>query len=87
VLFFAFGLLLPLLMEIREVIPVFLSGSTKVHGKLFAATASLLVLGEASCFATFLLMRGKSARSDKQPTHELVQHPAMRGKLRSGMAE
>jgi formate-dependent nitrite reductase membrane component NrfD len=43
ILFFCFGLLLPLLLEIREVAPV-LSGSTKHHGKLLAASASILVL-------------------------------------------
>ena len=43
-LFFGFGLLLPLLMEIREVVPVLLTGSTLHHGKLFAGTAAVLVL-------------------------------------------
>jgi formate-dependent nitrite reductase membrane component NrfD len=42
--FFAFGLLLPLLMEVREVVPVLLSGSTGSHGKILAGTAALLVL-------------------------------------------
>jgi formate-dependent nitrite reductase membrane component NrfD len=43
-LFFGFGLLLPLLMEIREVIPVLLSGSVVHHGKVFAGTAAVLIL-------------------------------------------
>jgi len=43
-LFFGFGLLLPLLMEIRDVMPVLLSGSAVHHGKVFASTAAVLVL-------------------------------------------
>jgi formate-dependent nitrite reductase membrane component NrfD len=43
-LFFGLGLLLPLLMEIREVIPVLLSGSAAHHGKVFAGTSAVLVL-------------------------------------------
>jgi len=42
--FFGFGLILPLLMEIREIAPVFLSGSAEYHGKVFAASASIFVL-------------------------------------------
>jgi formate-dependent nitrite reductase membrane component NrfD len=42
--FFTLGLLLPLLMEIREVVPVLSSGSVQSHGKLFAASAAILVL-------------------------------------------
>jgi formate-dependent nitrite reductase membrane component NrfD len=42
--FFTLGLLLPLLMEIRDVIPVLASGSAASHGKLFAASAAILVL-------------------------------------------
>lgn len=42
--FFSCGLLLPLLMEIREVVPVLSSGSTESHGKVFAASAAILVL-------------------------------------------
>jgi formate-dependent nitrite reductase membrane component NrfD len=43
-LFFGLGLLLPLLMEIREVIPVLLSASNVRHGKVFASLAAALVL-------------------------------------------
>jgi formate-dependent nitrite reductase membrane component NrfD len=42
--FFTLGLLLPLLMEIREVIPALASRSVSSHGKLFAASAAILVL-------------------------------------------
>jgi formate-dependent nitrite reductase membrane component NrfD len=42
--FFTVGLLLPLLMEIREIIPVLSSGSAGGHGKLFAGSAAILVL-------------------------------------------
>jgi formate-dependent nitrite reductase membrane component NrfD len=44
VFFFSFGLLLPLLLEIRDFVPVFLSGSTASHGKLLGASAAVLVM-------------------------------------------
>jgi formate-dependent nitrite reductase membrane component NrfD len=57
--FFSFGLLLPLLMEIREIVPVFLWGSKRCHGKLLAGSAAALVLAGAFCFATFLSTPGR----------------------------
>jgi formate-dependent nitrite reductase membrane component NrfD len=42
--FFGFGLLLPLIIEIREVMPIVLSGAAKHPNKVFAATAAVLVL-------------------------------------------
>jgi formate-dependent nitrite reductase membrane component NrfD len=43
-LFFGFGLLLPLIMEIRELVPVLLSGAVMHEGKLLAGAAAVLVL-------------------------------------------
>jgi formate-dependent nitrite reductase membrane component NrfD len=42
--FFSLGLLLPLLMEIREFVPLLSSGSMRPHGKLLAGSAAVLVL-------------------------------------------
>jgi formate-dependent nitrite reductase membrane component NrfD len=43
--FFTLGLLLPLLMEIREIVPILSSGSSENHGKVLAGSAAVLVLG------------------------------------------
>jgi formate-dependent nitrite reductase membrane component NrfD len=42
--FFSLGLILPLLMEIRELIPVFTTGAAAGHGKILASGAAVLVL-------------------------------------------
>lgn len=43
-LFFGFGVLLPLAIEIREMMPAALSGAARSHRRLLAGAASLLVL-------------------------------------------
>jgi protein NrfD len=43
--FFALGLLFPLVIEIREIVPILSSGASESHRKIFAASAAVLVLG------------------------------------------